>query len=288
MLAVRSWAHAKINLTLEVLGRRSDGYHEVMTVLQTIDLADRLDVLPAPNLRVECDDLSLNGESNLVWQAATKLAESQNIVPKARIIIRKRIPVGMGLGGGSSDAAAALVALNELWELRLPDVELARVAAALGSDIPFFLEGGTALGRGRGEQISPLPALPRLPVTLICPNSTIPNKTASMYSRLNQSHYSDGGITTRMAQILNSGQFVVDMVYNVFDAVAYDAFPNLVTLFRNVDACSTARPHLAGAGPTLFCLPYSEEQHWRVQKALHPLGIEAYLVHTTSGPPKLE
>ena len=288
MVAIRAWAYAKINLTLEVLGRRADGYHEVMTILQTIDLADRLDVLSAESLSVECDEPSLSGEANLVWQAAVTLAKSRNIAPKARIIIRKRIPVGMGLGGGSSDAAAALVALNQLWELRLPDAELAKLAAELGSDVPFFLFGGTALGRGRGEQISPLPALPALPLTLICPHSTIPNKTAFMYSRLNQSHYSDGGITTRMAQILTGGQFVVDMVYNVFESVAFEAFPHLDVLFTNVDRCSSVRPHLAGAGPTLFCLPSSEEEHGRVKKALHPLGIEAYLVHTTSDSPKLE
>ena len=101
-------AFAKLNLTLEVLGRREDGYHQVRTILQTIDLADLLEVSPARTLRVECDDRSLQGDANLVWQAARALAEAVDHPPGAHIYIQKRIPVGMGLGGGSSDAAAAL------------------------------------------------------------------------------------------------------------------------------------------------------------------------------------
>ena len=124
-------AFAKLNLTLEVLGRREDGYHQVRTILQTIDLADLLEISPARSLSVECDDRSLQGDANLVWQAARALAEAVDHQPGAHIYIQKRIPVGMGLGGGSSDAAAALVSLNELWGLGLTVGELSRVAAGL-------------------------------------------------------------------------------------------------------------------------------------------------------------
>ena len=117
-------APAKLNLTLEVLGRRSDGYHEVRTVLQTIDLCDRLELGLAPDLTVECDDASLKGEANLIWRAAVALATYGNVQPRAHIFLRKRIPVGMGLGGGSSDAASALLALNQLWGLHLGTEEL--------------------------------------------------------------------------------------------------------------------------------------------------------------------
>ena len=156
-------AFAKLNLTLEVLGRRGDGYHEVRTILQTVDLADQLEIRPYPSLRVECDDPALNGEANLAWRAAKALARSRSIQPRASIFIQKRIPVGMGLGGGSSDAAAALIALNQLWGLSLGAEELAQVAAELGSDVPFFLWGGTALAEGRGERVKPLPPLPPQP-----------------------------------------------------------------------------------------------------------------------------
>ncbi|HAJ00014.1 MAG TPA: 4-(cytidine 5'-diphospho)-2-C-methyl-D-erythritol kinase, partial [Dehalococcoidia bacterium] len=110
-------AYAKLNLVLEVMAKRSDGYHEVRTVLQTIDLADRLTFHPAPSLSLRCDDTSLNGEDNLVWQAAASLANSRGIQPRVDITLEKHIPVAMGLGGGSSDAAAALLALNQLWRL---------------------------------------------------------------------------------------------------------------------------------------------------------------------------
>ena len=125
-------AFAKLNLTLEVLGRRADGYHEVRTILQTIDLADRLEIQPYPTLRVECDDPALSGEANLVWRAAMALARCHNVPPQASVFIQKRIPVGMGLGGGSSDAAAALLALNHLWDLGLGLPDLAQVAAGVG------------------------------------------------------------------------------------------------------------------------------------------------------------
>jgi 4-diphosphocytidyl-2-C-methyl-D-erythritol kinase len=278
-------AFAKINLTLEVLGRRDDGYHEVKTILQTVDLADRLDIQPAPALLVECNDPALNGEDNLVWQAAAALAESRNIEPKARIFIEKRIPIGMGLGGGSSDAAAALIALNQLWGLSLSVQKLAEVAAGVGSDVPFFLWGGAALAQGRGEQIKPLPPLPPAPVLIICPNDTIPGKTGRLYSRLTSAHYSDGGITCRALKNWMAGQPVVDSVGNVFEEAAFREFPGLEQLYRRVEELSAARPHLSGAGPALFCLPSSEEEHQRIAKALQPYNVKAYLVHTTGGNP---
>ncbi len=273
-------AFAKINLTLEVLGLQDDGYHEVKTVLQTVDLTDQIDIQPGPNLKVECDEPGLDGESNLVWRAAVELAESRGIRPKARIVIRKRIPVGMGLGGGSSDAAAALVGLNKLWNLGLDPEELVRIGAGLGSDVPFFLRGGTALAEGRGEEISPLPSLPPLGVLLICPSDTLPNKTATLFSRLTAGHYSDGGVTRQMVATLMSGQFVVDMVHNVFEEVAFNVFPGLSAIYRQIEGLASSPPRLSGAGPAFFCLPSGSEDLSRVSQALPPHQGRAYLVQT--------
>lgn len=277
-------AFAKINLTLEVLGLRDDGYHEMKTVLHTVDLADQLEVQPAARLTVESDDPKLNGEDNLVWQAAVDLAASQDIPPSARIFVQKRIPVGMGLGGGSSDAAAALLALNRLWNLDLSAEQLSPIAAGLGSDVPFFLRGGAALGEGRGEMISPMPALPRLPVLLICPEETIPNKTRRLYSGLTPAHYSDGGVTRRMVENLMGGQFVVDLLHNVFEDVAFQTFPDLKEMYHRVQGLTHSLPHLCGAGPALYCLPSSEEEHQRVTKALQDYDVKAYLVETAVPP----
>ncbi len=286
-------AFAKLNLTLEVVGRRDDGYHEVKTILQTIDLADRIEVVPAPALRVQCDDPSLDGPANLVWKAAERLAQHASVQPKARIRIQKRIPIGMGLGGGSSDAAAALVALNRLWGLGMTTEELAGVAAGLGSDVAFFLWGGTALAQGRGEQIAPLPTLPRVPVTLVCPRTTLPNKTAALYSRLTPSHFSDGGITRRVVEILAGGQFLVEsvsgLIQNVFEDVAAQAFLDLGWLRLTLRDWAPDRFHLAGAGPAMFSLPSNESEYQRFAQALRPYGVEVYLVHTTAqGPPAVD
>ncbi len=279
---MRVSAFAKINLTFEVLGRRPDGYHEVVTILQTIDLSDRLDLQPARTLRVECDVEGLSGEANLVWQAAASLARRAGIRPEAQVFIRKGIPVGMGLGGGSSDAAAALVALNEMWELSLTPAELREIAVELGSDVPFFLQGGTALAQGRGELVSPLPALPQLTGLLVCPLTTIPRKTAKMYSSLTSAHYSDGGITRRMVETLTSGQFVVDMMHNAFEGVAFQVFQGLGETYRQLSLGTSSQPHLSGAGPALYCLPFREDEYQRLTRALHPLRVRAYLVHTVA------
>ncbi len=283
---ISSLAFAKLNLTLEVLGRREDGYHEIKTVIQTIDLADRLEFSPSTRLQVECDDKSLSGQANLVWRAAQDLAKAGGVAPRARITIEKHIPTSMGLGGGSSDAACALVSLNQLWDLKLNLKDLAEIAAGIGSDVPFFLLGGTALAEGRGERVSPLPPLPSLPVILIFPDIALPNKTAAMYSKLTPASFSDGGVTRRMIQILAGGQFVGDsvggLIQNAFDEVAWMAFPDLSPVRQHLDQIVPGRFHLSGAGPALFALPASESDRQVVADALQPYGVGVYLVHTVS------
>ena len=275
-------AFAKLNLTLEVLGRREDGYHQVRTILQTIDMADLLEISPASSLRVECDDHSLDGDVNLVWQAAHALAKAANHQPDVQIYIRKRIPVSMGIGGGSSDAAAALLSINQLWGLGLSILELSQIAAGLGSDVAFFLRGGTALGEGRGEIIEHLTPLPTLPVTLICPASTIPNKTSKMYSMITQANYSDGGVTSSMIEALAGGSFTPDHIHNVFESVVWQAFPDLRWLHQESVESSSGRLHLCGAGPAWFILPSSEDEFQRLSHALQPHGVEVYLVNTVT------
>ena len=276
---MRVQAYAKINLTLEILGLRSDGFHEVKSIIQTIDLADRLDLSPASRLKVDCDDPSLNGDANLVWQAAVSLAERAGIEPRAHIYMRKRIPVGMGLGGGSSDAAAALLSLNQLWGVGLPINEMSSMAVKIGSDVPFFLRGGTALAEGRGELVSPLPAVAQMPVLLVCPDETFGDKTRKLYSHITPSHYSDGGVTRRLVQTMMGGQLETSMLYNVFETVAFQVFPGLGNLYQRVANLVASPPHLCGSGPALFCLPSSEEEFQDVAKALKYCKVSVHLAH---------
>lgn len=278
-------AHAKLNLSLEVLGRRSDGYHEVRTVMQAIDLADGLEIKPSSGLRVRCDDPALEGDNNLVWQAATALADTCRRLPLADITLRKRIPVGMGLGGGSSDAAAALLALNDFWALGLPLEKLVEIGSRLGSDVPYFFWGGAALASGRGDVVEPVPAKAGVPVTVIFPESTIEFKTARMYGCLSPSDYSDGGVTRRCLQNLMTGQVAGDLFYNVFQDIALREFPGLEEIFNVTTEACGRRPHLTGAGPAMFLLPSSEKEHAALCQALQPYRAQAYFVYTLGRSP---
>ncbi|HET7452521.1 MAG TPA: 4-(cytidine 5'-diphospho)-2-C-methyl-D-erythritol kinase [Thermoanaerobaculia bacterium] len=176
-------AFAKTNLRLVVLGRRPDGYHDVDTVFQTIDLTDRLEVSPERSeIVLECDDASIpRGSANLVVRAAEALRSRLGISAGARIRLLKNIPAGGGLGGGSSDAAVALLLLSRLWKRDVGRRVLAEVGAGIGSDVPFFFVGGTARGRGRGEILEPLDDAPPVPLVVLVPPFSI--STADVYAR---------------------------------------------------------------------------------------------------------
>lgn len=181
---MRVRAYAKVNLGLEVLSRRPDGYHEIRTILQSIDLYDRLTFHPADSgveLVHDAPDVP-QGERNLVTRAARVLAEELGRSEGVRIELEKSIPQGRGLGGGSSDAAMTLLALNELWGGRLTDADLCRLATRVGMDVPFFLLGGTALGVGRGEEVYALECQVEAPIVLILPDFAI--ATADAYRNL--------------------------------------------------------------------------------------------------------
>jgi 4-diphosphocytidyl-2-C-methyl-D-erythritol kinase len=182
--AVVAHCPAKVNLVLRVLGRRSDGYHELDTVFQAVDLWDTLEIRPADSLRLTCDDPGLAvDESNLVLRAARLLVERHADGPRhGALSLRKRIPVQAGLGGGSSDAAGALMLCDRFWSLGVGREGLEKLAAELGSDVPFFLTGGTARGQGRGERIAALPFVGERPVILGCPPFGI--STEEVFGRL--------------------------------------------------------------------------------------------------------
>ncbi len=184
-------ARAKINLAIDVLCRQGDGYHQVALVLQSIELADRLIFRLRPDgIKITCDEPALPcGKENLVYQVAAILQEK---IPEGRIKgqnrgieihIEKNIPLEAGLAGGSSDAAATLLVLNEMWELHLSGEILAAIGLSLGADIPFCLTGGTVLAQGIGGKITLLPSLPRLPLVLVKPSFGL--SAAEVYSSLN-------------------------------------------------------------------------------------------------------
>ena len=238
-------AFAKVNRSLVVLGKRSDGYHELDTVFQAVGLTDRLTFEASDLLTLDVDDPSIpSGAENLVLRAAHALAEATGIRPRAAMTLQKRIPSGGGLGGGSSDAAVALLGLSALWELDLPLELLSRVGGELGSDVPFFLHGGTARGQGRGEVISPLEDLPPQAVVLVMP--PFPVSTPEVFHRLEAPAWDGRG----------GGTLDVDDApdRNDLEPAAEALFPALRDAREALERAGATRARLSGSGSTVFGL----------------------------------
>jgi 4-diphosphocytidyl-2-C-methyl-D-erythritol kinase len=282
-------AYAKVNLTLEVLGKRDDGYHEISSVLQTIDLVDLLSFEPATGIKVVCRALGTGQTAlfeEMVLKAASLLLEETACTKGAVIRVESQsIPCAVGLGSSASVPAAVLKGLNELWSLGLSLEELSRLAARLGSDTPFFIYDGTALAEGRGERITPLP--PPLPTWLVLLKPTInlvPSKTALMYSLLDSSHYTTGAATQMLVSELRHGRpLQSSLLCNIFESVAFDFFPQLGEYRRRFLAAGAVSVHLVGAGPMLFSLVPDRTEGEKLAKRLKDEGLGALLVHTTHG-----
>lgn len=274
------YAPAKINLVLEVLGRQGD-YHRISSVIQSIDLCDILCFEPHEEVCLTCDEPGLE-QDNLVTRAAALLGESTGCDLGARIELRKHIPWGAGLGGGSSDAAATLVALNELWGLGLSPSQLVLLATRLGSDVPFFIYGGTALVEGRGEQVTPLPPLPDTWFVILAPPlPRIPAKTKQMYGRLDSALFTDGQFVRQALSFLERG-LVIDphLLFNVFESVAFDFLPELRDYREVLTEAGAGEVHLAGSGPCLFTLFWEEGRAGEAFSRLSRQGLECYLTRS--------
>jgi len=280
MLKLR--APAKINLTLEVLGKRKDGYHEIASVIQTISLADTLEFQLAETFTFSCDDPEWRADKSLVPKAALLFAGYSGIKSKACIRIQKTIPFSAGLGGESSAAAATLIALNYLFKTGLPLGELYQMGKELGSDVPFFLTGGTALLSGRGEQVSTLPGLPLYHVVLLIPpDLDIPDKTAKMYSLLRPSQFTSGKTTDNFIIFLTAGTGeALPEIYNVFEGVAVEVFDRFLWYKEQFYLAGAKTVNLAGSGPVLFSLEADENKAREIARFLTKRGLKAITAHT--------
>ncbi len=261
LLTVR--AYGKLNLTLEALSKREDGYHEIATVLQTVSVSDTLVFGEGPSLTLRCSDPALENETNLALRAARLLQEATGCAKGASISLMKGIPTAAGLGGGSTDAASTLWALDRLWGLNLGLERLGELAAAVGSDVPYFLRGGTALAEGRGERLTPLPSVPERWYVIVTPAIALPNKTAAMYGRLRPHHWTTGRAVKLMAEALRCGSRIREAYsYNVFDLVADEIADVGVWRQALLDLVELApsRTHVAGSGPSLY-LPVASAAH---------------------------
>jgi 4-diphosphocytidyl-2-C-methyl-D-erythritol kinase len=275
-------APAKINLVLEVLGKRDDGYHEIRSLVQAINLCDVLSFELADETSFECTELSLQTPDNLVVRAVELLKKVSGCEKGVRVRLEKRIPWGAGLGGGSSDAAITLLALSRLWKLKLTTLELIELAARLGSDVPFFIHKGTALVEGRGEKVIPLATPISGWFVLLIPSlSKVPHKTQQLYSRLNARHFTGGQFVYRAFRIWSQDRQITPfLLFNVFDKVAFEAFPGLEVYWSHFEEAGAADVHLVGSGPALFAPVDSEAKAEELHGRLFQQGLEAYAIST--------
>ena len=283
-------APAKLNLTLEVLAKRPDGFHEIRSVIQTVNLCDSLHFQLSQNIEFKFNVPNLIPEESLVSKVASLLQEATGCAKGATIEINKRIPLLSGLGGDSSDAAATLRGLNKLWGLGLSPGELLELASRLGSDVAFFVYGGTALVKGRGEMVTPLPPLPHMWVVVMMPPvPRMPGKTAQLYASLRAGHYTGGQITDRLVALLTRGQEVTpSILFNVFDDVAFDSFTGLGEYWQHFMKAGAQEVHLAGSGPALFTLVKDKVEAERLYGNLQQQGLECYLTDTLATIEKVE
>ncbi|MCA1645769.1 MAG: 4-(cytidine 5'-diphospho)-2-C-methyl-D-erythritol kinase [Chloroflexi bacterium] len=274
MARVRYCCYAKINLTLEVLRPRDDGYHELASLVHTVSLFDDLLIESAPELLTNIEGLPIDGATNLVASAAQLLLTTTHSELGARLRLTKCIPVAAGLGGGSSDAAATLVGLNRLWGTGLGADPLARLAAELGSDVPFFIRGGAALMRGRGEDLQIVPAVRDQWLVIVVPPHDVVDKTKRLYGALDPTDFSSGEVSALAAERLRQHQpLIEDHLVNAFARAARAIFPGLADLWTAVEAICQRRFFLSGAGPALFALAADRADAHRQQGRLAGLGL---------------
>ncbi len=276
-------APAKINLTLEVLGQRPDGYHEIRSVMQTIGLCDTLRFqLSHDGIEFDSDAPDWNPEKSLVSKAASLLQEAAGCSRGTMIEIDKRIPLMSGLGGDSSGAATVLRGLNRLWKLNLSQQKLLELSAKLGSGVSFFIYGGTALATGRGEVVTPLPPLSPMWVVLVVPPvPRLPGKTGRLYASLQPVHFTDGRITDELITRLKSGKEISpSLLFNTFENIAFARDSELNVYREHILKCGAPNIHLAGSGPTVFSMMTDRAQAEDLYNRLRQQRMETYLAGT--------
>ena len=282
-------APAKINLYLEIIGDRPDGYHELAMILQSIALADRLTLRAngIEQIRVRCDDPQVpTDQSNLAYVAAALMAKQ---FPQlfaqyggVDVAIEKRIPMGAGLAGGSADAAAVLIGIDLLWNLGLTQIELQELAALIGSDIPFCIAGGTAIATGRGERLSPLPSLEKLYVVLAKYRSiavSTPWAYKTYRQQFGHTYLADADARSRRKQQVRSGALVSaisqrngkrigELLQNDLEKAVLPAYPQVAQLRQTLSNLETLGVMMSGSGSTVFALVESQANAEQVQQQL--------------------
>ena len=273
-------APAKINLTLDVLYKRPDNYHEVEMIMTTVDLADRIGLESRKDGLIKINSANSfipDDHRNLAYQAAQLVKELYQIKDGVTITIEKEVPIAAGLAGGSSDAAATLKGLNELWALNLSLDTLAELGAKIGSDVAFCIYGGTALATGRGELIQQLPSPPTCWVVLAKPKVGV--STAQVYGGLNIDEVNHPNTKQMIKAIENNDyELMCKSLGNVLESVTFKLHPEVVSIKEHMKRFGADAVLMSGSGPTVFGLVDNESRLPRIYNGLRGFCDEVFAV----------
>lgn len=282
MKEIKLKAFAKINLWLDCLYKREDGYHEIVSVMQAINLYDDIILKKEKNIVVETNHpLVPDDKRNLAFQAAYLLhTKFPKRIPGVSISIQKKIPVEAGLAGGSTDAAAVLSGMNKLFALNLSQKELLAIGSQLGSDVPFCLAGPTALAEGRGEKLSPLPTCPEIWVVLIKPPFGV--STGRVYHNLVLGENESKTKLKEYLKALQEGdkEYIIQNVYNILEKSTFQLYPEIQIIKEHLNSLGAPQLLMSGSGPTLLAFfPKKEEALTFAKKVPKNIG-EMFIVRT--------
>lgn len=266
-------AYGKINLGLDVLGRLPDGYHEVKMVMQTVALCDVLTFEKSgAGIAISADLQELStGEDNLIYRAAKLLFDKYGIEEGVRIHLQKKIPIAAGMAGGSSDAAAALKGINELFGLGCSREELQKIAVQIGADVPYCIMGGTALAEGIGERLTALKPMPDCAILVAKPDINV--STKYVYEHLDERETYQHPDIDGMVQAIGEGNLegIVARMENVLESVTIPAHPVIGTIKERMRELGAAGSMMSGSGPTVFGIFTDDEE---AEKAFRQLKAE--------------
>lgn len=262
-------ANAKINLALSVIGKRNDSYHELDTVMQTVDISDEISIKKSRFFSFESD--SFNGENNIAFKAAHCFFLAAGIKPQVQIKIKKFIPSSAGLGGGSTDAAGVLTGLDKIFETGFSKARLCEMAASLGADVPFLIDGGTQRARGIGEILTPLPAIPKCSAVIILAGDK--PSTAEMFARLDKTDYPRPDIEKTVTAVKNGSYSELTRALGNSFSVLWEGSNIPDRLY----SCGADVVSLSGSGPARFALFSDDEKAKMAREYLKNEGFFVYL-----------
>ncbi|MBR1397200.1 MAG: 4-(cytidine 5'-diphospho)-2-C-methyl-D-erythritol kinase, partial [Selenomonadaceae bacterium] len=281
-------ANAKINLTLDILGTREDGYHEVEMILQSIELADNIELAKMDSgIKLEMDASAVSGgetltvnENNLAYRAAKAVIDYCKLDNGIFIRLTKKIPIAAGLAGGSTDAAAVIRGMNQLFNLHLTTDELCEIGLKIGSDVPFCIIGGTCLASGRGEKLKRLPDLINVPVVLVKLRGAIP--TAWAYKTYDSDRSSEHPDNLAICEAINLSDYeaVGELMFNVLEHVAAKKYPAILSYKEKMLEAGAIAAMMSGSGPTVFGIAKTQEDAVKIAESFKNSGTQVFVTKT--------